>query len=49
MTLHNLQLGRARADIRVRRHRSDVSLEILRAEGAVQVSIIEGTGLSQPG
>jgi glycogen debranching enzyme len=49
VTLHNLQLGRARADIRVRRHRSDVSLEILRAEGAVQVSIIEGTGLSHPG
>jgi glycogen debranching enzyme len=49
VTLRNLQLGRARADIKVRRHRNDVSLEILRAEGAVQVSIIEGTGLSHPG
>ena len=49
VTLRNLQLGRARADIKVRRHRDDVSLEILRAEGAVQVSIIEGTGLSNPG
>ena len=49
MTLRNLQLGRARADIKVRRHRGDVSLEILRAEGAVRVSIIEGTGLSNPG
>jgi glycogen debranching enzyme len=49
VTLNNLQLGRARADIKVRRHRGDVSLEILRAEGAVQVSIIEGTGLSNPG
>jgi len=48
VTLRNLQLGRARADIRVRRHRNDVSLEILRAEGPVQVSIIEGTGLSHP-
>jgi glycogen debranching enzyme len=49
VTLRNLQLGRARADIKVRRHRNDVSLEILRAEGAVRVSIIEGTGLSHPG
>jgi glycogen debranching enzyme len=49
VTLRNLQLGRARADIKVRRHRNEVSLEILRAEGAVQVSIIEGTGLSHPG
>jgi len=49
VTLRNLQLGRARADIKLRRHRGDVSLEILRAEGAVQVSIIEGTGLSHPG
>jgi glycogen debranching enzyme len=49
VTLRNLKLGRARADIRVRRHRADVSLEILRAEGAVQVSIVEGSGLSHPG
>jgi glycogen debranching enzyme len=49
VTLRNLQLGRARADVRVRRHRHDVSLEIMRAEGAVQVAIIEGTGLAHPG
>jgi glycogen debranching enzyme len=49
VTLGNLQLGRARADIRVRRHRNDVSLEILRVEGAVRVSIVEGTGLAHPG
>jgi glycogen debranching enzyme len=49
VTLRNLQLGRARTDIRVRRHRNDVSLEILRAEGAVRVSIVEGTGLAHPG
>jgi glycogen debranching enzyme len=48
VTLRNVRFGRASADISVRRHRDDVSLEILRAEGPVQVSIIKGTGLSHP-
>jgi glycogen debranching enzyme len=40
VTLRNLQLGHARVDVTVRRHGDDVSLEILRARGRVQVSII---------
>ena len=41
VTLRNLRLGGASADIRVRRHRDDVSLEILRKSGTrLQVSIV---------
>jgi glycogen debranching enzyme len=40
LTLRNLQVGSAAADIKVRRHRDDVSLEILRTRGSkLQVSI----------
>ena len=40
VTLRNLQLAGSSADIKVRRHQSDVSLEILQTRGKVQVSIV---------
>jgi glycogen debranching enzyme len=40
VTLRNLQLGPATVDIRIRKQNDDVSLEILRTRGRVQVSII---------
>ena len=40
VTLRNLQLGDAGADIKVRRHGDEVSLEILRTHGRVEVSIV---------
>lgn len=40
VTLRNLLLGDASVDIKLRRHQDDVSLEILRTQGKVQVSII---------
>ena len=40
VTLRNLQLGAASIDLRVRRHGDEVSLEVLRSEGRVQVSIV---------
>jgi glycogen debranching enzyme len=39
VTLRNLQLGDASVDIKVRRHGDEVSLEIFRMQGRVQVSI----------
>jgi hypothetical protein len=41
VTLRNLQLGGSSVDIKIRRHRDDVSLEILRTRGArLQISIV---------
>ncbi|MBV8187848.1 MAG: amylo-alpha-1,6-glucosidase [Alphaproteobacteria bacterium] len=41
VTLRRLIVGNARADIRIRRHRRDVSLEILKSRGAkLQVSLL---------
>jgi glycogen debranching enzyme len=41
VTLRNLQLGGSSADIRVRRHDEDVSLEVLRTRGAkLQISLV---------
>jgi glycogen debranching enzyme len=40
VTLRNLQLGESSVDVKVRRHQDDVSLEILRTQGKVQVSIV---------
>jgi hypothetical protein len=41
VTLRNLRLGDSSADIRVRRHDDEVSLEILRTRGTrLQVSIV---------
>jgi len=40
VTLRNLQLDRALVDIRVRRHKDAVSLDILRTRGKIQVSVI---------
>lgn len=38
--LRDLQLGEARVDLRVRRQADDVSLEVLRTRGQIQVSIV---------
>jgi len=38
--LHELQLGPSSVDLRVRRHGHDVSLEVLRTRGQIQVSIV---------
>jgi glycogen debranching enzyme len=38
--LRNLQLNQSSVDLRVNRHGNDVSLEILRRRGQVQVSIV---------
>jgi glycogen debranching enzyme len=38
--LRELQLGPASVDLRVRRHGDDVSLEVLRKRGQIQVSIV---------
>jgi glycogen debranching enzyme len=40
VTLRNLQLGGSSVDVKVRRHQDDVSFEILRTDGKVQVSIV---------
>jgi glycogen debranching enzyme len=40
VTLRNLQLGGSSVDVKVRRHRSDISLEILQARGKIQASIV---------
>lgn len=40
VTLRNLQLGPSSVDIKVRRHGEKVSLEMLRSQGHVQVSIV---------
>jgi hypothetical protein len=38
--LRNLRLGDASVDLQVRRHQEEVSLDIPRAKGDIQVSII---------
>ena len=38
--LRDLQLGTSTVDLRVRRHGEDVSLEVLRRRGQIQVSIV---------
>jgi glycogen debranching enzyme len=40
VTLRNLRLGSSSVDLKVRRHTDAVSLDILRARGRVQVSIV---------
>src|SRR3981189_900025 len=40
VVLHELQLGPSSVDLRVRRHGDDVSLEVLRTRGQIQVSIV---------
>jgi hypothetical protein len=38
--LRELQLADASVDLRIRRHGDDVSLEVLRKRGQIQVSIV---------
>ncbi len=38
--LRELQLGPSSVDLRVRQHGDDVSLEVLRTRGQIQVSIV---------
>ena len=40
VTLRNLRLGSSSVDLRVRRHKEAVSLDILRTRGKVQVSVV---------
>jgi hypothetical protein len=40
IVLRNLQLGKSRADLKVRRHGDEVSVELLRTRGQVQVSVV---------
>jgi glycogen debranching enzyme len=40
VTLRNLQLGSSRVDLRVRRHDGNVSLDTLRVEGGIRVSVV---------
>jgi glycogen debranching enzyme len=40
VVLRDLQLGASSVDLRVRRHGEDVSLEVLRTRGRIQVSIV---------
>ena len=40
VTLRQLRLGRSSVDLRVRRHKDAVSLDILRTSGKVQVSVV---------
>lgn len=39
--LRDLQLGSSSVDLRIRRHTNDVSLEIVRTRGKIQVSIVQ--------
>jgi len=38
--LRDLRLGSSCVDLRIRRHGDDVSMEVLRSQGKVQVSIV---------
>jgi glycogen debranching enzyme len=40
VVLRNLQLGASRTDLSVRRHGDEVSVELLRTRGKVQVSVV---------
>jgi hypothetical protein len=42
VTLRELRLGSSTVDLRVRRHGEDVSMEVLRRRGEVQISIVLG-------
>jgi len=42
VVLRRLRLGEASLDVKVRRHRSDVSIEVLENRGTVRLSIIHG-------
>jgi glycogen debranching enzyme len=42
VTLRELRLGSSLVDLRIRRHGEDVSMEVLRRRGEVQVSIVLG-------
>ena len=42
MVLRNLRLNAASVDIRLNRHRDDVSVEVLERRGQVQVSVVFG-------
>jgi glycogen debranching enzyme len=49
VTLRNLRLGPAGVDLRVRRHKEAVSLDILRSWGNIQVSVVcSSTILEEP-
>jgi glycogen debranching enzyme len=48
VTLRNLRLDPASVDLRLRRHRDSVSLDILRTRGKVQVSIVCGPRETDP-
>ena len=47
--LRDLQLGASSVDLRVRRHGDDVSLEVLRTRGQIQVSIVSGCASARRG
>ena len=40
VVLRDLRLGNSSVDLRVRRHGEEVSLEVLRTRGQIQVSIV---------
>jgi hypothetical protein len=40
--LRNLQLKQSSVDLKVRRHASDVSVEVLERNGEMQVSVVYG-------
>jgi hypothetical protein len=42
MVLRDLRLNAASVDIRLHRHRDDVSVEVLERRGQVQVSVVFG-------
>jgi glycogen debranching enzyme len=42
MVLNDLQLNDASVDIKLRRHRSSVSVEVLEQRGALQLSVVFG-------
>jgi hypothetical protein len=40
VTVRDLRLGTSSVDLRVRRHKDAVSLDVLRSQGQIQVSIV---------
>jgi glycogen debranching enzyme len=40
VTLRNLRLGSSSIDLTIRRHAGDVSIQVLRADGKIQVSAV---------
>ena len=49
VTLRNLRLGSASADIAIRRHKQAVSLDILRTKGDVRVSVVLSSAMAPSG